>query len=216
MRQLIVVLVLAVIAGLVWTVWFSSVLAIRQTRVAGVVGMLADLVVEAGRVPIGQPLIRLDTEAVADRVRAMPWVESADVTRAWPGDAVLSVRSRVPIAVVGSEGVGADRFGVAFDPPGALPTGLPAARARGAALELAMIVLAGMPSELRSQVTELRATTRDDLEFTLRTGEVVRWGSSAEPSMKARVLGALLTRKARVYDVTAPELPVTVGERLPD
>jgi cell division protein FtsQ len=38
---------------------------------------------------------------------------------------------------------------------------------------------------------------------------VVRWGDSGRSGLKAAVLRALLPQRARVYDVSAPDLPTT-------
>ena len=40
----------------------------------------------------------------------------------------------------------------------------------------------------------------------------VVWGSSDDSARKAGVLSVLMKRTAKVYDVSAPDLPVTKGE----
>ena len=77
-----------------------------------------------------------------------------------------------------------------------------------------MRVLETIPQDLRSRVAVVSATTRDDAEIFLDSGIVIRWGSAERPILKARVLAALMKTRARVYDVSAPELPTTVGQRL--
>ncbi len=49
----------------------------------------------------------------------------------------------------------------------------------------------------------------DDVALTLRSGDLVRWGSVEDADLKASVLAALMKRKASVYDVSAPRLPTT-------
>jgi cell division protein FtsQ len=51
------------------------------------------------------------------------------------------------------------------------------------------------------------------VEFTLRSGAVVRWGSQDQADFKADVLRALLRDKQDLYDVSAPELPTTFRTR---
>ena len=41
----------------------------------------------------------------------------------------------------------------------------------------------------------------------------VVWGSSDDSERKAEVLSVLMKRQAKVYDVSAPDLPVTKGEK---
>jgi cell division protein FtsQ len=70
-------------------------------------------------------------------------------------------------------------------------------------------VLQSLPPDLRDRVVSLSATTRDDVDLILRSGDEVRWGSADQAEMKAEVLRVLLKRKADMYDVSAPELPTT-------
>ena len=48
----------------------------------------------------GTPLLRVDVDAAAARVRRLPQVASAEVTRGWPDRVVVTVAERVPVAVV--------------------------------------------------------------------------------------------------------------------
>jgi cell division protein FtsQ len=41
----------------------------------------------------------------------------------------------------------------------------------------------------------------------------VVWGGSDDSARKAEVLSVLMRRRAAVYDVSAPDLPVTKGEK---
>jgi cell division protein FtsQ len=41
----------------------------------------------------------------------------------------------------------------------------------------------------------------------------VVWGGSDDSAQKAEVLSVLMRRQAKVYDVSAPDLPVTKGEK---
>ena len=49
----------------------------------------------------GHPLmIRVDTRRLEQRLDALPWVATATVARDWPSTVGISVRERVPAAVV--------------------------------------------------------------------------------------------------------------------
>lgn len=217
LRLLAVVVAVAVAAGAVWLVWFSSVLSVREVRVVGVDDAgYAKQVLRAAAVPVGVPLARLDTAAAQQRVLQLDWVRTADVRRGWPAEAVVAVEPRLPIAQVsgsGTERLLVDGEGVAFAPVAAVPKGLPIVDADGDGLVAAMGVLAALPPDLARKVVSLSASTRDDVVLTLRSGDRVRWGSAEDPERKAEVLRALLTRKADVYDVSAPELPTTFRAR---
>jgi cell division protein FtsQ len=93
--------------------------------------------------------------------------------------------------------------------------GLPRIDAEGDALIAAVEVLVSLPENLSSKITGISAVSRDNVVFTLKSGATVRWGSSEEADFKAQVLDALLTRRAEIYDVSAPELPTTTNEKGP-
>jgi cell division protein FtsQ len=76
-----------------------------------------------------------------------------------------------------------------------------------------MAVLASLPRNLSRRVVAASATSRDDVDLTFRSGDVVRWGSAERSEFKSEVLRALLRRKADLYDVSAPELPTTFRSR---
>lgn len=201
-----------VIGVVVWLVWFSSVLTVRDVRVVGATGKGADQVMAQAAVPMGQPLARVDSDAIAARIAAIDWVGDAEVRRGWPTEIVLAVQERTAIAEQSDTGKGIDDAGAAFDAPGKLPKGLVVIDARDEGLTAAVGVLTSLPADLRTRVVRMRASTRDDVELTLRSGAIVRWGSVDQADVKAQVLAALLARRARMYDVTAPELPTTFDE----
>jgi cell division protein FtsQ len=87
--------------------------------------------------------------------------------------------------------------------------------ATGAPLVSAVEVVATLPADLAQKVVRIRAESIDSIEFDLKSGATVRWGSADEPEFKAAVLEALLLRRAQIYDVSAPELPTTTNEKGP-
>lgn len=207
------VAIAAVIAtALGWLVLASPVLAVREVSVVGATGRAAEEVAAAAQAPMGEPIARVDTGLLASRVLALPWVASVEVRRGYPSALVIAVTERVPVARLASGGF-VDASGMAFSPTGAEPEGLPVIDATGVGQEAAARVIASLPPSLAPRVVRASASTRDDVELELRSGSVVRWGSAEEPAFKAQVLEALLGRRAERYDVSAPELPTTSGER---
>jgi cell division protein FtsQ len=221
LRLLLVVVVAALTAVTVWAVWFSSLLAVREVRAVGVEGARANAVLTAAAVPVGEPLARVDTGRAERAVLALDWVSDVEVRRGWPTEVVVAVTAREPVALLAAgsapatEGAGrqaVDATGVVFEAVGST-RGLPRVSAEGPALAEAMAVLASLPRDLARKVVSVSASTRDDVDLTLRSGDIVRWGSAERGEFKAEVLRALLTRKADVYDVSAPELPTTFRAR---
>ena len=67
--------------------------------------------------------------------------------------------------------------------------------------------MAGLPESLARQVIRVTATSPVDIEFTLSEKRTVVWGDSDRGAEKARTLTHLLTREARMYNVSSPEFP---------
>lgn len=224
-RRRIIAIVLAVllVVAAVWAVWFSSLLSVRSVRAVGVEGPRADAVLAVAAVPAGVPLARVDAGRAERAVLALDWVADAEVRRGWPSEVVVAVTPRVPVAILDSTSTtaavgsparrGVDAEGAVFEVTAAEAKGLPRVDAEGAALTETMAVLATLPPDLARRVVSASATTRDDVDLTLRSGDVVRWGSADQAAFKAEVLRALMNRKAEVYDVSAPELPTTFRPR---
>jgi cell division protein FtsQ len=218
----IVVAASAAIAGFaIWVVWFSTLFSVDQVRVIQVDQSTQNIlsssqvqeVTEAAGIFAGEPIASVDTDSAATDVATLPWVKSVEVRRGWPDEIVIAIEPRVPIGKVQLSGqeLGVDGFGIIFD---YAETGsLVAFDAQGEALVAAVTVHESLPTDLKSRVRKVAATSRDNVELTLKSGSLVRWGSAEELEFKSQVLQALLTRRAEIYDVSAPELPTTVNEK---
>ena len=213
LRMIIGIFVVLAVAAVAWMIWFSSLLTADTVSVVGVDGPAAQEVLSTASVPLGAPLAQLDTDAIAQHLSTVGWIDHVDVRRGWPHDVVIAVTPRTAIATKG-DGTVVDAAGVAFTPVAVVPPGLPTVHAEDIGLVAAMGVLTSLPDDLRQKVVSLKASTRDDVELTLKSSAIVRWGSTEQAELKAEVTRALLKRRAKIYDVSAPELPTTFQERL--
>ncbi|MBB5955722.1 cell division protein FtsQ [Saccharothrix tamanrassetensis] len=208
-RRLVAVLVLLVVTAVVCAVWFTPLLGVREVEVRGTGKLTADEVRTAAAVEQGSPLVRLDTDGIAARVRELPRVAGVRVERALPGTVRLTVDERTPVAVLnlpdGAHLVDATGKDYAVQP--LPPEGLPELKAEPGGRASAVRVLTGLPEELRREVLVVSATTDADVKLTLTAGREVRWGSSADTPRKAAVVQVLMTRDGTVFDVSSPELP---------
>ena len=87
-----------IVVGLVVLAIGSSLLDVDVVRVEGTASLDADAVRDAAAVEEGEPLLRVDTDAVRRRVEALPWVASADVSRSLPGTVTITVHEHEPVA----------------------------------------------------------------------------------------------------------------------
>jgi cell division protein FtsQ len=215
---LVGVLVVLLVGAGVWAVFFSSMLTVQSVQVRGVHAVPRSAVLTAARVPSGEPLARVDTDAIAARVRAITAVAGARVSRAWPDRVVITVTEREAVAAVtdGSSYQLVDATGLAFRSVSKRPTDLPVALVTGprrdVTIRSVVAVSAALPGELRGRVRSITAGSPDSITLQLDGGVKVVWGSAENSDRKVTVLAALMHRKAEVYDVSAPDLPVTQGE----
>jgi len=208
----VVGLVLTLLGAAGWVVFGSSLLAVRSIDVAGTARLTPAQVLAAAAVPDRAPLARVDIDAVASRVRALPAVRTVEVARQWPATVRIVVQERAPTAVRrhGSGFRLVDDSGVAFAVVRKRPRGLPLVSGAGqAGLRAAVDVLAATPPKVRRALLEVRATSPEVVSLRLTRRRTVVWGSPERGARKAEVLTALMTRRASVYDVSAPDAPTT-------
>lgn len=216
-RIAITFVTLALAAGGVWVAFFSPVFAFSSSAVvvSGEDGTLvtADSVRSSIASFEGVPLTRLNTQAVARAVESNVAVRSASVSRRWPTSLRVSVTMRTGMAVEAASGGYwlVDDQGVAFQQvpsAGEYPLAtLPEDRATGAA-DIAS-VLGALDEATRAQVSAV-TSTGTQVNFTLRGGQTVKWGTRGDAPQKARVLATLLANvQASTYDVSSPNHPVT-------
>jgi cell division protein FtsQ len=216
------ILVVALVSGGVWIVWFSGVLLVTKVDVEGMTTLRPAEISTQAEVPMGLQLARIDTVAIETRVARMERIDGVDVRRRWPHTVLIRVKERVPIAWVVSDGRirYVDRNGVDFRTVRSEPKKLVEIRvgtteplARQQALEAVTNVISFLRSDARdilAQVTYVSADTQDSVRLRLTGMRTVVWGSAEHDTEKLDVLRPLLKRvDAERYDVSAPELPTT-------
>jgi cell division protein FtsQ len=216
---LVAAVVPLLLATAAWVLWESPLLAVRTIQVDGVHALTAAEVRQAARVRTGTPLLQVDVDAAAARVRRVPEVASAQVSRGWPDRVVITVTERVPVAVVerGGRAWLVDAGGVPVrplsgaPPRGVVPVDVANPGPRDAATRAALAAVAALPASLRTSVTIVHATTGEDVTLTLTDGTHVVWGDGSQARQKAATLGALLDQirrgaldPARTIDVSVP------------
>ena len=213
----VLVLAAALAAGLVYTVWFSSLLSVKGVAISGTHTLTEQRVRAAAKVPIGKPLIGVDLGAIHQRIAALAPVDSVDVTRRWPDEIAIKVTERTPVAVVtiGGHKHALDRDGVVFLAGSQVPKGLPGivtpeGTSQSALREAAQIVTSLDP-EVAKLVDHVEVESVDQISLALKGGRTVIWGSASDSATKAQVLKALLQQKAQTYDVSVPGQPTTAG-----
>ncbi|THA58549.1 FtsQ-type POTRA domain-containing protein [Streptomyces sp. A0958] len=230
-RRLLILIAAAVLllgSGAVWALYGSSWLRVEQVRITGVRVLTPAQVENAARVPMGSPLVSVDTGAIEKRLRQkLPRIDSVDVVRSWPHGIGLKVTERNPVLLVkkGAKFIEVDAKGVRFatvdKAPGRVPlletaTGRSASLRRFGADRLvreAVRVAGDLPGGVAEDTRVVRVASYDAISLELTGDRTVIWGSGEQGAVKAKVLTALMKAapKAGHFDVSAPTAPAVSG-----
>lgn len=223
--------VLSLVGAVVFVVGFSGAFVAREVVVTGVSGAHARDVLSTAAIPSGQPLARVDTADVQQRVLSSDVrIRSVDVGRSWPSTITVDVVLREPaIAVAQPRGElqVADADGIVYDTLSKKPAGLPKVTAPAGEVDPALLkgalAMHGSLSEpVRAKARKMKLDERGSLSFAY--GDIaVTWGSAEQSTLKSRVLDALLEQSVIrevdgpvTIDLSVPGTPVVTGLAVQD
>ncbi len=229
-RLLLVVAILVTVlgGGAIWLLYGSEWLRVEQVSTSGTRVLTPEEVLEAASVPIGAPLISVDTEAIEDRLRReLPRIDSVDAVRSWPHGISLKVTERKPVLLLekGSEFVEVDAGGVRFATVQRAPKKVPVLQLTAGRspslprfgidrlLVEAVRVARDIPPAVASRTSIMEVRSYDSISLELNDGRTVDWGSSEKGESKAAALTALMKAApdAEHFDVSAPTSPAVSG-----
>jgi cell division protein FtsQ len=215
---------LAIVVGVGWALLGDRVFVVRSVTVTGTHLLTPGRVVAVAGVPLGTPLLSVDSGAVTRRVEALQQVASVTVSEDWPDHLVIAVTERVPVLAIRMAAGGydlVDPTGVivrmAKTPPAGLPvfvTTLPGSALTGnPEVTTTADVLAELQPWLARQVAQVSAAAvpagPEQVTLHLRDGKTVLWGSTDNAAQKNRELSILLPGEVHAVDVSAPGTVVT-------
>ncbi|MFF5972576.1 cell division protein FtsQ/DivIB [Streptomyces sp. NPDC012769] len=217
---------LALVAGGVWALYGSDWFRVEKVSTSGTEVLTRDEVERVAAVPLGAPLVSVDTDAIEARLREeLPRIDTVDVVRSWPHGIGLKVTERQPVLLLekGGKFTEVDSGGVRFATVPTAPRGVPLLVLDVAAspslrrfdaerlLRVAVGVTGELPEKIAQDVRVVRITSFDSITLELGKGRTVFWGSGEDGPVKARVLTALMkaTPKAGHFDVSAPTAPAS-------
>ncbi|MEU9038950.1 FtsQ-type POTRA domain-containing protein [Streptomyces sp. NPDC048352] len=231
-RRVPVLLALAAAAllagGVTWALYGSSWLRVEKVTASGTDVLTPEQVLAAAAVPVGAPLVGVDTDEIAARVRGrLPRIDSVEVVRSWPHGIALEVTERKAVLLIkkGAEFVEVDASGVRFDTVRQAPAHVPvlelaaagspsARRFDGERLLREAVAIAGsLPEAVAKETSQVTVRSYDSVVLHLTKGRTVVWGSGELGEAKGRALTALLkaSPKADHFDVSVPTAPAVSG-----
>lgn len=218
----------AIVAALGVGAWFltrTPLLDVDRIEVRGAVVTTPEDIEAAAGVRTGEPLLEVDPEAAAARVRRLSRIETASVSRGWDGLVAITVTERVPIALaIDGDGVWmlVDRSGHVIAPHvtgDGVEVVLDGVRAGAAgsvidgasgALEVASLLGPGM----RARVASITTEPDGSLRLALRPQGTVVLGPPTEIPAKVDALRVVMAqvdqRDLASINVVNPSTPVVV------
>ncbi|NNE74213.1 MAG: FtsQ-type POTRA domain-containing protein [Acidimicrobiales bacterium] len=184
----------------------TNVVDVDQINVAGVAQLDPEVVRTVSGITLGTQQVDLDLDAAVARVRALPWVASATVTRNWPSAVDITVVERLPLGVVPAAEGGyllVDLSGHAIEArpdPAAWPVidmATPVTAGPGEVVELAVPALAAidaMPFDLEPWTEGFSIDDRGAIVVQLVQGPTANLGDERDLVAKFVSLATVLTR----------------------
>ncbi|MGP3685431.1 cell division protein FtsQ/DivIB [Streptomyces sp. IBSNAI002] len=214
--------------GGTWVLYGSSWLRVEKVTATGTDVLTPEQVLSAAAVPVGAPLVSVDTDEIESRVRGrLSRIDSVDVVRAWPHGIGLKVTERKPVLLIKKDAnfVEVDASGVRFDTVPKAPAGVPVlelnAKQSPSArrfdeerlLHEAVLVAGSLPEPIAKETAQVKVGSYDSVVLLLSGGRTVVWGSGEQSGAKGRALTALLKAapKAAHFDVSVPTAPAVSG-----
>jgi cell division protein FtsQ len=197
---------------------YTPLFHLRDVQVEGAREVSRDRVLALAGVGPGTNVFHLDADAIERALVADPWIASATVERHLPGDVVIRIQERAPVArsAVGSATIALAGDGVVL--PGAPTDDLPEIRASVGELADdvrtgATQALAALSPILRGRVSAVVADPSGSFVMNLADGPTVHYGPAGEDAAKAAALRAILSWAAgqgaalRDIDLRVPQAP---------
>lgn len=207
--------VLALVLGSVIAA-YSPLFAVEKITVAGASTLEAADVQQALQDQVGVPLALVDASAVKSALTEFPIIETYALEARPPHELLVRIVERTPIGVIRSDAGYSlvDAAGVVLATTPQRPEGRPelnvSAGIGSQAFRSVGLVMRSLPADLRATVTEVKATSGDDVTVKLQDGKSVLWGSERDSALKAAVLVRLIKASpdSHAFDVSSPTVPV--------
>ncbi|UNK72119.1 FtsQ-type POTRA domain-containing protein [Microbacterium sp. H1-D42] len=195
---------------------YSPLFAVREITVAGAETVDPVAVQQALAGQIGSPLALVDASAVKSALTEFPMIETYALEARPPHELLVRIVERTPIGVIESDAGFSlvDAAGVVLSTTPEPPKGQAVLEVSGGidspAFRSAGLVMRSLPADIRGTVTEVRASSGDDVTLKLQDGKTIVWGSDKDSVRKAEVLVRLIAASpnSSVFDVSSPTVPV--------
>ncbi|WP_339346764.1 cell division protein FtsQ/DivIB [Bifidobacterium apis] len=226
-RTGIVILVMALIAGLAWLLFLSPVFRLQadQINVSGGNAWVSDdrvasIVAHQG----DRSLLLVSTNGVEQEISSMAGVTDARVRKSFPHGLEVTFDAQEPTAVFkDAQGklTAVDRQGRVLNTVANPVDGVPVIQVatvkraqQDQAVRQTLRILSTMPEAMRHSVTKVTAETQDSITTELDQGKhVIIWGDGSDLKLKQAVVDKIINDSSKIgdkhqLDVSAPLRPI--------
>lgn len=221
LRSLALLTGIAIVAGVVWALFFSSLFTVDsesiEVAIDDPVGIVDETEVrQIAETAVGKPVLRMPGGEIESALEDLPEVLDATVTTSFPNGMAVTIDAREPIACVGTSdscvGISDDATQIALtqEQRDSLPKITMNVDSDRAQAQLTGLIdaVSTLPEDVRARVQTASVSDSGLIEFQLDEG-LVKWGPSEQNEKKARIIAVLLEQSAGTYDVTSPDAPIT-------
>lgn len=227
LRVVAMVTSVAVLIGLVWLLFFSSVfrLEVGAISVSGANEWVSEQTIRSiADKQAGKSLFLVSTNDVSKQLGDIPGVSEANVSKQFPKSMSVEVKAQRPAAMLknGDTLTAVDsQARVLNSVTDANVDGIPVIEVKDVdkslknrSIKEALTILGALPESMRSAITQVTAETQDSVTTTLNDGDrVIVWGDSSQLKLKMAVVDKIINDSNVIgdrhqVDVSAPLKPI--------
>ena len=226
-RTAVVLLVMALIAGLSWLLFLSPVFRLQADKIDVSGGnawvsndRVASIVARQG----DRSLLLVSTNGVEEEISGMAGVTDAKVRKSFPHGLEVTFDAQEPTAVfkdAQDKLTAVDRQGRVLNTVSKPVKGVPVIQVstvnraqQDQAVRQTLRILSTMPEAMRHSVTKVTAETQDSITTELDQGNhVIIWGDGSDLKLKQAVVDKIINDPSKIgdkhqLDVSAPLRPI--------
>ena len=226
-RTGVVVLVMALIAGLAWLLFLSPVFRLQTDKIdvsGGNAWVSNDRVVSIVANQGDRSLLLISTNGVEQEISGMAGVTDAKVRKSFPHGLEVTFDAQEPTAVFKDAQrklTAVDRQGRVLNTVSKPVEGVPVIQVatvkraqQDQAVKQTLRILSTMPEAMRHSVTKVTAKTQDSITTELDQGKhVIIWGDGSDLKLKQAVVDKIINDPSKIgdkhqLDVSAPLRPI--------
>ena len=226
-RTGVVLLVMALIAGLAWLLFLSPVFRLQADKISvsgGNAWVSNDRVTSIVAHQGDRSLLLISTNGVEQEISGMAGVTDAKVRKSFPHGLQVTFDAQEPTAVfkdAQDKLTAVDRQGRVLNTVSKPVKGVPVIQVstvkraqQDQAVRQTLRILSTMPEAMRHSVTKVTAETQDSITTELDQGKhVIIWGDGSDLKLKQAVVDKIINDPSKIgdkhqLDVSAPLRPI--------